>query len=211
MAKFMAVVVALIVGLFVVVVVASASSTKSSKGSTPSTTADTTDQTTKAPVMPAAEKPARAWISKDFHDVNAVQADVESAMADIVVIGRHATLADDAQVVEQAQSGHDDINGRRNALYVNTSDSGQLGNAEAAVADGANGMKNSMGALVAYIGKPTGVTLASFQTQYQNAQGEWNEGLTTIYRLAHKSGPSTITEAQIKKIAKSVSKIANGA
>ena len=208
--KIMAVVVAGIVGILVIAIVASVASTPKSTKRSSSTVAKATEVTTPAVAATSAtEKSARAWISKDFHDANAVQADVESAMADIALVGSHATMADEAEIVQQAQSGHDDIDGRRSNFYTNTGDSGLLGDGEAAVAVGANELKNAMGALVAYLGNSTPVTLASFQTQYQKGQNDWNEGLTTIYRIAHKSGASTITQAQISRIAKTMTEIAN--
>jgi hypothetical protein len=46
---------------------------------------------------------------------------------------------------------------------------------------GANDLKNSMGALVAYTGDPNSATLAHFNSQYGSARTEWNEGVNAIW------------------------------
>jgi hypothetical protein len=43
-----------------------------------------------------------------------------------------------------------------------------------------------MGSLVSYTGNPNPATLAQFTTKYQNAKSEWNDGVRTIWRTAHK-------------------------
>jgi hypothetical protein len=94
------------------------------------------------------------------------------------------------QLAQLAQSAHDNIDAIRNNFAE--TDSGTLGNAEIDVFSGANDLKNSMGALVAYTGNPTPASLADFTSQYGSAKAEWNRGISTIWKLARQNNPPTV-------------------
>lgn len=103
----------------------------------------------------------------------------------------HVGLAAVDQFAQLAQQAHDSIDGVRDD-FATGDDSGALENAEAEMFDAANGLKNSMGAVVAYTGNPNPATLASFTTQYQPATAEWNDGVRKLWRLAHEPKPPTL-------------------
>ena len=58
----------------------------------------------------------------------------------------------------------------------------------------ANDLKNAMGAVASYTGNPNPATLAHFTTQYQNAVGEWDDSVKTIWGIAAESNPPTVDE-----------------
>ena len=143
--------------------------------------------------VPAPEKLARAWISKDFHNARAMQAEVTSSLAVLARVGRRRTAAGDVRAIEQAQRDHEALYRRFYNFYVNASDSGRLGDAEDSVASGGDDLDHAMGALVAYLRKPTAVTLRTFERGYENGLAGWDEGLRSIYGLARESGAPTIS------------------
>ncbi len=115
---------------------------------------------------------------------------VQTVQIGVGELQRSPTTGNVNQLAQLAQSAHDNIDAIRNSFAE--TDSGPLGDAELDVFSGANDLKNSMGALVAYTGSPNPAALADFTSQYTSAKTEWNRGIRTIWRLARESDPPTV-------------------
>lgn len=178
---------------------ATGGSSKKQAGSSPTTPSATTTaaQTTTstqattpaARTVPKAEQEARAYISNHGPDINRVQANVLVAELAVAAVVKSRTQANVNQLAQEAQTAHDNIDNIRDDFATDSSDPGELGNAELNAFSGANDLKNAMGALVAYTGNPNAATLAQFTTQFSRAKAEWNSGMRVIYRLSHRSFP----------------------
>jgi hypothetical protein len=57
---------------------------------------------------------------------------------------------------------------------------------------GAKDLKNSMGALVAYLGNPNRATFARFTNEYEQAVAEWDAGVRIVWGVAHRSHPPMV-------------------
>ena len=125
-------------------------------------------------------------------NVNTVQVSVQSVQAGLVILEKgpinQSAVDSFAQLAQQA---HDSIDGVRQS-FATSDTSGTVGNAEVEVFTAANDLKNAMGAFVTYAGTPNAATLASLTSQYNNARGEWNQGVDAIWMAAGESGPPTI-------------------
>jgi hypothetical protein len=176
----------------------STSTPASANAASPSVT--TPPQTTPAavptpkpkPAIPQSEKDARAWINSLEVDANKVQANLEVVQISLGLAIKNSSESNVYKLAQYAQQAHDNIDSIRQEFANTTTDSGALGDAQLAAFSGANDLKNSMGALVAYTGDPNPATLASFSSQYQKARGEWNYGVRTIWRMAHKKHAPTV-------------------
>jgi hypothetical protein len=138
------------------------------------------------------QQQAQAYIKSMSRDINTVQVSVQSVQVGIALLqkGGASTGAVD-QFAQLAQQAHDSINAVRQDFATGDT-SGNLGNAEVELFTAANDLKNAMGAVVAYTGNPNPATLAHFTSQYQNAVGEWDDGVTTIWTIAGKTKPPTV-------------------
>jgi hypothetical protein len=134
---------------------------------------------------------AVSYIRDHGPDANRVQAYVGVVQLQVGILQSSGTQAELNQLAQVAQEAHDGIDGIRNN-FATASDSGDLGNAELNVFAGANDLKNAMGGLVAYSGDSNAATLAHFKSQYQSAVGEWNSGIRTIWRMAHRRRPPVL-------------------
>jgi pyruvate/2-oxoglutarate dehydrogenase complex dihydrolipoamide acyltransferase (E2) component len=141
--------------------------------------------------VPASEKEARAWISEHGSDAQRVQASFQVVQIEIGTLEKAGGEAAVNEVAQSAQSAHDEINEVRND-FATTETSGPVGTAAVEVFTAANELKNAMGAMVAYTGNPNPATLAHFTSQYAPSRGEWDHGITTIWRLARQHNPPTI-------------------
>jgi zinc-ribbon domain len=178
---------ALVLLIIIISVIAGQSSTNNVGATGPSTTTPPSE-----PAIPEAEKNARAWIQQLYSDSNKVTANVQVVQIQVGLTAKNATVANIDKLAQYAQQAHDNLDAIRNDFALTNQDSGTLGNAELSAFSGANDLKNSMGALVAYTGNPNAATLASFTTQYNKARGEWNYGVRTIWRIAHRKHPPTV-------------------
>jgi uncharacterized protein (DUF305 family) len=173
------------------------SSSSSTSSASTSTSASTTSSSTSAPTptsAPRDQAAARRYITTTHRDWNTIQVSVQSVQVALDILRQHpkqVNLATVDQLAQLAQQSHDSIDGVRDD-FATGDDSGALENAEADMFDAANGLKNSMGAVVAYTGNPNPATLASFTSQYQGAEAEWNGGVRKVWRLAHKPKPPTL-------------------
>jgi hypothetical protein len=94
--------------------------------------------------------------------------------------------ATDNDVAIAAQTAHDELESIRENEPGAFSDSGDGG---FLMYDGLNELKNSMGALVGYLGDPNPATLASFSTQFDRGKSEWNEGVLAVYAESSQTKP----------------------
>lgn len=149
-------------------------------------------QTMTRPAESQSEKEARAWINE-----HRVDAEHVVGLLAIVQVALHEGEKHEAgessldAITQAAQGAHDQINEIRSD-FASGETSGALEHAALEVFSAANELKNAMGAMVAYTGNPNPATLAHFTSQYTPAREEWNEGVKTIWRLAHESHPPTI-------------------
>ena len=134
---------------------------------------------------PSPQKAASAYINKLGAEASSVQGYVQLVLVDV------GSNADINKVAQDAQQAHGQLDTMRND-FAYPQDSGNLGNAEVEVLTAANDLKNAMGALVAYTGNPNPATLAQFKTSYNNAAGEWDHGVKTIWSAAGRSDAPTL-------------------
>lgn len=144
-----------------------------------------------AVAAPASQiKDAQAYIKKHGTDANRVQANVVLAQLAIGQVSKNGTQANLNKLALTAQDSHDNLDAIRNNFAESAS--GGLGDAELLVFAGANDLKNSMGALVAWTGNPNAATLASFASQFKRGRSEWDSGIRKIWKLAQRSKPPII-------------------
>jgi hypothetical protein len=137
---------------------------------------------------------AQGYIKSMSKDINTVQASVQSVQGGILILkksGGNITQSEVNQFAQLAQQAHDFIDGVRQD-FATSNTSGNLGNAEVELFTAANDLKNAMGAVVAWTGNPNPATLAHFTSEYQNAVGEWNDGIQTVWSIAGESNPPTV-------------------
>jgi hypothetical protein len=138
------------------------------------------------------EKPdAQSYIRSMGQDPSRVQRSVQAVQAAIGHAIRSPTEGNATRLAGAAQQAHDEINSIR-ASFATSNTSGSLGHAEVEVFTAANALKNAMGAVVAYTGNPNPATLAHMTSQYRTAVGEWNQGISTIWRIAQERGAPTV-------------------
>jgi hypothetical protein len=133
---------------------------------------------------------AQTYIKGHGADANRVAGNVLIAEIGIDQVSKSGTQANLNKLASYAQNAHDNVDAIRNN-FAETG-SGALGNAELLVFEGANDLKNSMGALVAWTGDPNAATLAHFTSQFTRGRSEWNTGIKTIWKLAHHKKPPTV-------------------
>jgi len=135
---------------------------------------------------------AQSYIRDMSHDINTVQVSVQSVQAGLLLIQKGA-VSNDAldQFAELAQQAHDSINAVRQDFATDDT-SGNLGNAEVELFTAANDLKNTMGTVVTLTGDPNPANVAHFTSQYQNAVGEWDDGVKTVWSIAGESKPPTL-------------------
>ena len=131
---------------------------------------------------------AQAYIEHLSQAAGAVQASVRSVDPELGVLTPQGPLGNVNQFVLLAQQASASINSLRWDFAAGDR-SGDLGQAEAEVSTGANDLANAMSALVTYTESPSSATLVQFLSQYQNARGEWDNGIRTIWRIGGAANP----------------------
>lgn len=193
-----------ILGLFLALIIAGAASggSKSSRTSSTATTSSTPTGTHSAsshsspasttPSISGAEKEAREYIAHKGHVINFGRVDYEHVAT---LIALSSKSPEDTEVVDEiakvAQEAHDEIDGFRQELFE-TEAGGKLKEATFELSEGANELKNAMGAIVAYTGNPDPATLAHATTQLQTAKSKWNESVEEIWHIANEPGAITL-------------------
>jgi hypothetical protein len=138
---------------------------------------------------PAAQ--AKAYIKEHGLGAKRVAASVEDTEIQLGLAIKAGASANVDELAQAAQSAHDAIDEVRNE-FATTETSGELGAAALDIFTAANGLKNAMGALVAYTGNPNPATLAHFTTQFSSAREEWDHGVSTIWSTAHEGNAPTL-------------------
>lgn len=138
------------------------------------------------------QQDAQSYIKSMRRDINTIQVSVQSVQAGLLILQKNGATPDAInQFAQLAQQAHDSIDAVRQDFATGDT-SGNLGNAEAELFTAADDLKNAMGAVVAYTGNPNPATLAHFTTQYENAVGEWDDSVKTIWGIAAESNPPTV-------------------
>ncbi len=136
-----------------------------------------------------AEKEAQEYISQKSHTINLGRVDYEHIELLIGLAaksgGEAGTVVD--EIAKVAQESHDEIDGFRQELFKSGGDE-KLGEATLLLSEGANELKNAMGAIVAYTANPNPATLAHVTIQLETAKGKWNQGVDEIWEIAHEHG-----------------------
>jgi hypothetical protein len=136
-----------------------------------------------------AQAEARAYIHEKEDTINLGRVDYEHVAA-LIVLLQHAG-GESEQVVDElakvAQEAHDEIDGFRQELFK-TEGNEKLKEATFELSEGANELKNAMGAMVAYTANPNPATLAHLSIQLEAAKGKWNEGVDEIWTIAGEHG-----------------------
>jgi hypothetical protein len=185
---------AVAVVVVIIIVVAAVSGGNHSSSSTPvhkTVKAVSHQPATHHPAVPQSQKDALAYLKEHEDQINRVAANVHVVQLAVTTAQKSSSEADVNEVARLAQEAHNSLDEARKELAT-TEASGELGEAQLEVFSSTNGLKNAMGAVVAYTGNPNPATLAQFTTQYHPAAEEWNNGVTTIWRLAGKSNPPTL-------------------
>lgn len=191
--------------LFVIAAVASGGSKKpsSTASATPTTLTATTAPTrattsTRAQPTTTTRPPATTTTrvaappKKNVNDgLNTQAKQVASTVTDVLTLVTEGEQtppqATADQVAQGAQEAHDILNN----LKANEPDAfSHSGDAGYRMYDALNGLKNSMGALVTYLGNPNPATLASFKTQYAQAKDEWNAAVQVVYAKSSQPKPT---------------------
>jgi zinc-ribbon domain len=178
-----------LIGIVVAIIIVAAAATAGNKSSSSTPTA--------SPAMPQSENEAQAFIKEHVSDANSVVASVEAAEIAVAEASRSETEANLDKLAQVAQTAHNELNAIRKDFGGDYS--GEVEKAARQVFESANGLKKSMGALVAYTGNPNPATLAHFTSQYTPAKEEWDAGVSTIWRLAHEPNPPPTLEAATKE------------
>jgi hypothetical protein len=171
-------------GALLVIIIASASS-GGGKSSSSSSSAPA------GPSLPKSESEARAYIEEHGDDAKRVAVNVEIVQLQVGRLAKSETETLVNELAQSAREAHDNLDSLRNNFASGSYD-GEVEQAAVKIFSSADSLKNAMGAMVAYTGNPNPATLAHFSTQYTPAKGEWNEGISAMWRLAHKSHPPTI-------------------
>jgi hypothetical protein len=134
------------------------------------------------------KKEALSYIKHFGVDMAKVNAYVLEEELALLAFTKKQTESKLISLSQAAQKAHDGINSIRNdfVLAGQITDNSQMGLAETNIWQGANGLKNAMGQMVAVTGAPNNAaTAAKFETEFQQGQAEWNRGVKTVYRLAY--------------------------
>jgi hypothetical protein len=139
------------------------------------------------------EKEAREYIAQKSHVINYGRVDYEHVQALVLLASKAGNEGGTVinELAKVAQESHDQIDGFRQELFKTEGDK-KLSEATFTLSEGANELKNAMGALVAYTGSPNPATLAHLTVQLQAAKGKWNEGAEGIWSIAKESGAMTL-------------------
>jgi hypothetical protein len=136
-----------------------------------------------------AQKEAREYIGQKGHNINVGRVDYEHVKL-LVGLGTNAENGSGTiinELAKVAQEAHNEIDGFREELFKTDGDK-KLQQATFELSEGANELKNAMGALVAYAGNPNPATLAHLSTQLDAAKAKWNEGVDEIWTIAGEHG-----------------------
>lgn len=136
-----------------------------------------------------AQGEARAYIKDKARTINFGRVDYEHIAALVALL--QGAGSESSQVINEiakvAQESHDEIDGFRAELFKTGGDE-KLSEATFELSDGANELKNAMGALVGYTGNPNPATLAQFTIQLEKAKAKWNLGVDQIWTIAGEHG-----------------------
>jgi hypothetical protein len=127
------------------------------------------------------EQEARSYISSKGHAINTGRVDYEHVGA-LVGLG---------EIGKAAQQAHNQIDGFRRELFDKEA-SEKLKHATFELSEGANELKNAMGALVAYTRRPNPAAVERLTTHMQAARSKWNAGAEEIWHIANESGAMTL-------------------
>jgi hypothetical protein len=190
-----------IVIAFVITLVAASSSHKSSPTSAPP--AGSAESQNSSP-----QTEAREYIQQKGHVINLGRVDYEHVAALVALAGKAGNESGLVmnELAKVAQESHDQIDGFREELFKTGGDQ-KLGEATLQLSEGANELKNSMGALVAYTGNPNPATLAHFTVQLDAAQSKWNQGVDGVWGIAHEHGALRLEAAHGPAAAKAAESV----
>lgn len=139
------------------------------------------------------ETEAREYISQKSARINYGRVDYEHVAALVGLAakagGESGTVMD--ELAKVAQEAHNEIEDFREELFKSAGNE-KLTDATLELSEGANELKNAMGALVAYTGNPNPATLAHFTTQLEAAKRKWNTGAEAVWGLAKEPGAVTL-------------------
>lgn len=144
-----------------------------------------------APAAPRADPDAQRYIRDHGLDAARIAATVGAVQIEAGVTQGAPNQANVDQLAQAAQQAHDTIGALRDS-FATTDYTGKVNDAQINVFAGAGDLHDAMTALVDYAGNPNAATLARFTTPYQRAVAEWDDGVTTIWRLARTSHPPKI-------------------
>jgi len=135
------------------------------------------------------QKEAGEYITQKGHIINIGRVDYEHVAALVGLAGKSGneigTVTD--ELAKVAQEAHNEIGDFREEL-IKTSGNEKLTDATVELSEGANELKNAMGAIVAYTGNPNPATLAHVSTQLEAAKDKWNTGVDEIWTIAGEHG-----------------------
>lgn len=135
------------------------------------------------------EKEAQSYISSKSHIINIGRVDYEHVAVLIGLASKPGGESEEVvnEIAKVAQEAHNEVDGIREELF--DSEAGEkLKTATFELSEGANELKNAMGAIVAYTGNPNPASLAHATVQMQTAKSKWNTGVDEIWELAHEHG-----------------------
>jgi hypothetical protein len=141
------------------------------------------------------QKEAREYINQKGTAINIGRVNYEHVAGIVALLKQAEAEGKSSEVINElaktAQEAHNQVDEIRAGLYKVGGDQ-KLSEATLTLQEGANELKNAMGALVAYTGSPNPATLAHFSTQLEAAKTKWNEGAEAVWALAKESGAMTL-------------------
>lgn len=155
----------------------------------------------------SAEEQARAYIAAKEHTINLGRVDYEHVVALVALAetdGESSMIVD--EIAKVAQEAHDQIDNFREELFKTGGDK-HLSEATFRLSEGANELKNSMGALVAYSGNPNPATLAHFSTQVDTAIIQWDRAVDEVWETAHEHGAPRLEASHGRAAAKAAESV----
>jgi len=131
---------------------------------------------------------ARGYIKEHGADAYTLQNTLETVEIQVGALDKSEALWTVNRVAEAAQGAIGELHDIRDnfGIYGN---SGYVEKASVRVFYGANSLTGAIESLLGYTRAPNPATLAQFKSKYTAAKDEWDEGVTTMWRLAHRSKP----------------------
>jgi hypothetical protein len=133
---------------------------------------------------------ASSFVAEHQQQALLVRQGALAANAALARLADPPTAAQLSALAHSAQRGHDLIaNAHDEWVTAEGGAEETLSSAEIEADDGANEMRDALGGLVAYAGRPAAGTLARYEAQLRSGREKWDEGVRQIWHLGSRPDP----------------------